>query len=487
VRTSVDTYLLELAARLTGDSQSSQAEQLSSYRGEDGIVAFVRDVLGAVPTAYQEDILRLVVRHRRLAVHGPHGIGKTALAAWFALWFVTVHESDAKVATAASVWRQLNLYLWPEIRKWALSGRWAMLGIEMRDGREVLERAIRLPNSRDVFPVASDTPASIEGAHAAHIAYILDEAKSIPAAIWDAVEGAFSVGDCYALAISTPGEQSGRFYEICSKRPGYEDWHVRHVTLDEFVASGRINRQWVDARRRQWGESSAVFQQRVLGQFADSAETQVIPLSWVEQANERWNAVGGLGPEDERTVFGIDPAHLGPDQTAIARRRGRVIEAVIGYSRSDTMQTAGRIKALLDQHPNSIAFIDPIGIGAGVVDRLLEQHCDVVPVDVRKRATFRDSTGLISFKNMRSALWWRLRELLDPDAPDPLALPPDPQLIGDLTAPTWSYTSSGEVIVESKDDLRARLGRSPDFGDAVCLSIFNDAAPTLKVYEPLDW
>jgi len=56
-----------------------------------------------------------------------------------------------------------------------------------------------------------------------------------------------------------------------------------------------------------------------------------------------------------------------------------------------------------------------------------------------------------------------------------------------LTAPTWSYTSTGEVIVESKDDLRKRLGRSPDIGDAVCLTLFADAQPPLEIYEPLDW
>jgi len=462
-------------------------QRISEYRSAEGVIAFIREILRAEPTAYQERILRTLVERRRLAVHGPHGIGKTTMAAWFALWFLVVHESDAKVVTTASAWRQLTFYLWPEIHKWARSAAWDVLGMEMREGRELLDRGIRLPGSREAFAVASDNPAFIEGAHASHLAYIFDEAKMIPAATWDAAEGAFSTGDAYAFAISTPGEQSGRFYEICARKPGFEDWEVIHVTLDEFVASGRISRQWVQDRARQWGEHAAVYQQRVLGQFADSAETQIIPLSWVEAAIERWHALEGHGPTDSPYVFGVDPAHLGPDQTAIARRRGQVIENLQTYARADTMQTAGRIKALLDSYPGAQAYVDTIGIGAGVVDRLREMGCPVVSVDVRTRSPLSDSTGLMRFKNLRSALWWRLREALDPANPRALALPPNNQLIGDLTAPTWSYTSTGEVIVESKDDLRKRLGRSPDIGDAVCLTLFADAQPPLEIYEPLDW
>lgn len=461
---------------------------LSRYQGADGVVAFAREVLRVEkPADYQVAILRSLVTNRRVAVHGPHGIGKTAIAAWFTLWFVSVHPADVKVVTTASAWRQLTYYLWPEIRKWALNGAWGAIGVQMREDKELLERSIRLPASREAFAVASDNPASIEGAHAAHIAYIFDEAKTIPAATWDAAEGAFATGDTYALAISTPGEQSGRFYDICARKPGYEDWTVIHVTLDEFIASGRITREWAESRRHQWGEDSAVYQQRVLGQFADSSETQVIPLSWLEAANERWAAVGGEGAPDQPLYFGVDPAHLGPDRTAIARRRGNVVERVYGYRHQDTMQTAGRVKALLDASPGSRAFIDTIGIGAGVCDRLKEQNCPVTPVDVRKRTSIKDSTGLMRFKNLRSALWWRLREALDPACPSPLALPPDDILIGDLTAPTWSYTSTGEVLVESKDDVRERLGRSPDYGDAVCLALYADAAPPLRFYEPLDW
>lgn len=82
----------------------------------------------------------------------------------------------------------------------------------------------------------------------------------------------------------------GRFYDIHSRKPGYEDWTVRHVTLGEAIKAGRISPDWAEQRKRQWGEDSAIYQNRVLGEFAASDEDAVVPLAWVEAAVERWHA-----------------------------------------------------------------------------------------------------------------------------------------------------------------------------------------------------
>lgn len=447
----------------------------------------MREVLKADPTAYQEKILRALVEHRRVAVHGPHGLGKTALASWFVLWFMTVHTRDVKVVTTASAWRQLMYYLWPEIRKWGQSANWSLIDVQMRDGQELLERSIRLPNSREAFPVASDNAASIEGAHAAHIAYVFDESKTIPVPTWDAAEGAFSTGDAYALAISTPGEQSGRFYDICTRRVGLGHWHVIHVTLEEAIEAGRISQEWADLMRAQWGETSDVYKQRVLGEFADSTERQVIPLSWVEAAIERWHMCGGKGPEDAPGIYGVDPAYTGADKTAVAVLRGNVVEQIEALPHRDTMETAGYVRFQLLRDERSRAYIDIIGIGAGVFDRLDEQKSRVSTVDARRKTNKRDFTGLYKFKNLRSFLWWNGRERLDPNGENPIALPPDDELIGELTAPTFEYHSSGDILVEKKEDVAARIGRSTDRADAVLLALYADSSPPLQFYDPLEW
>lgn len=461
--------------------------RLEPFRNSDGIVRFTREVLRADPAPYQEKILRALVEHRRVAVHGPHGLGKTAVAAWFTLWFMVVHPRDVKVVTTASAWRQLTHYLWPEIRKWAQIGNWHVIGLDLRDGKELLERSIRLPGAKEAFPVASDNPASIEGAHAAHIAYVFDEAKVIPVPTWDAAEGAFSTGDSFALAISTPGEQSGRFYDICTRRVGLGHWHVIHVTLEEAIAAGRVAREWAELCRSQWGETSDVYKQRVLGEFADSTERQVIPLSWIDAAVERWLMAEGKGPADAPAIIGVDPAYTGADKTAVATLRGAVIEKIDALAHRDTMETAGYVRARLLNEPGSRAYIDIIGIGAGVFDRLDEQQNRVSTVDARRKTNRRDSTGLYRFRNLRSFLWWNGRERLDPNGENPVALPPDNELIGDLTAPTFEYHSTGDIVVEEKEKVSARIGRSTDRADAVLLALYADSAPPLAFYEPLEW
>lgn len=449
------------------------ARQGDKKNYSNDIVGFVRDILHAEPADYQIDILNTFIKQKRIAVRGPHGLGKTALSSWVVLWAIATSEVDTKVVTTASAWRQLTKFTWPEVRKWAGKADWSMLGMDIRRGKELLELSIKLPN-KEAFAVASDNPALIEGAHATRLVYVFDEAKAIPVGTWDAAEGAFSgaggdtVNEAYALAISTPGESSGRFYDIHARKSGLEDWAVRHVTLDEAIAAGRISREWAEQRRKQWGENSAVYQNRVLGEFADSGEDSVVPLSWIEASNKRWLDCGGKG--EGETTYGIDVARYGEDKTAFARLTGYVLEKLDYYAKQSTMETAGRAAATIDKQIN--AAVDTIGIGAGVFDRLQELGHRVLSVNVGESTDMKDSSGQVGFVNLRSAIWWMMREALDPESENPLALPPDDMLTGDLTAPLWGYTSKGQIKVESKDDIRIRIGRSTDAADALGLALY---------------
>lgn len=445
--------------------------------------AFVHECLewpdGKGPTDYQDEILAGLVEHRREAVRGPHGLGKTALASWVILWFsLTRDGEDWKAVTTAGTWRQLVRYLWPEVRKWARLLKWSKIGRSPFDSRLELQRlALRLTTG-EAFAVASDDPTLIEGAHADHLLYILDESKAIGPGTWDAVEGAFSgagadtVAEAYELSISTPGEPQGRFYEIHARKVGYEDWHVRHVRFEETIRAGRMSREWAAQRALQWGEESAVYQNRVRGEFASSEADTVIALAWVEAAIERWREWQDARVElPPFSAVGADPARSGEDQTAIAPRFGNIITEIRRTRLEDTMATAGRIKGILDVYPGGRAVVDVIGIGAGVVDRLREgAHAErICAFNASEHTEFKDRSGELGFVNKRSAAWWNLREMLEPNSGDDVMLPDDDQLIGDLTAPHWRVTSGGKIQIESKDDLRKpdRLGRSTDTGDAV--------------------
>jgi len=455
------------------------------YTTPDGIVAFAQDVLGVETIApYQEEILQALVIHKRVGVRSPHGAGKTALAAWVVLWGMTAFTDDVKVPTTASVWRQLTKFLWPEIHKWASKADWRKLGLSVRRGKELLDQTFKLPGGREAFALASSDPSSIEGAHANTLLYVFDEAKAINNKTWDAAEGAFSsAGDdtgsqAYALAISTPGLTSGRFYDIHRKRPGYEDWWTRHITLEEAIAAGRISRDWANKRKVQWGEKSGVYQNRVEGNFADESEETLIPLSWVEAANERWYACDGKGVGKQS--YGVDPAYKGEDQTCIAHLIGHVIQPLLYATKQDTMETVDQVVEQLGYDRDTPIAVDVIGVGAGVHDRLAQLKYNSIPVNVASATTLMDETEKQGFINLRSALWWCYgRELLDPRNPNPIALPPDDLLTGDLTAPKYTRTSRGLIKVESKDDIRSRIGRSTDSADAVLLALYAPFAELL--------
>lgn len=421
----------------------------------------------------------------------------SAVAAITVLWFATTREAagdDWKVITTASAWRHLAVYLWPEIHKWARRIRWDVLGRAPFNVHELLALNLKLANGA-ASAVASSKAELIEGAHADSLLYLIDESKIVPNETWDAIEGAFSGGgradgkgpEAFALAVSTPGAPTGRFYDIHRRAPGLEDWHVRHVTLEEAVKAGRISREWADQRRKQWGADSALFANRVLGEFHASEEDSVIPLGWVEAAVERWHAwvAAGRPVLPGRHVVGVDVARAGGDATVLAERRGMAITKLEKHDREDTMRTTARVQGALSG-TDAVAVVDSIGVGGGVVDRLRELEMPVLAYTGAAATKIRTRDKTLGFTNVRSGAYWHARELLDPAFGAELMLPPDDLLVSDLTTPTWTVVTGNppRVKLELKDDLIARLGRSPDAGDAVVMALWAENLSASSIHSP---
>lgn len=440
------------------------------------------------PAPYQLQAARDLWQYKRVAERAPRGTGKTTTAALIALWFAITRDGrgeDWKVVTTASAWRQLTHYLWPEIRLWARRLNWAKLGREPFNRFELQQMRLRLEHG-EVFAVASDDPAKIEGAHAQHLLWVFDESKSIPDAMFDAAEGSLvseqdAGSEALVFAISTPGRKQGRFYDIFRRLPGLTDWHPTKITVEDAVEAGRISRSWIERVKALWGEDSALYRMHVLAEFAEESLYGIIPLEWVEAAVARWHqhqpSFEGNGASLPRaTSIGVDVGEggSGGDPTVIATVRGGwYVEELHKYDQlspgTELMEVVGRVGQMMDVQ-GCPAYIDSIGIGAGVVARLREErHRGTVAFHAGYSTNLLDASGEFGFFNWRSAMWWLMREMLDPASGMNVALPPDDELIEELVTPQATITSRGQHQVESKDEIRRRLkrGRSTNCADAV--------------------
>lgn len=195
---------------------------------------------------------------------------------------------------------------------------------------------------------------------------------------------------------------------------------------------------------------------------------QVIPTAWVDAAMERWTPDGQIGEMDS---CGSDVARGGKDNTVVATRYGRWYAPLKRWPGRETPNgsiTAGLIVSCLrDAAP---VHVDALGVGGETIGHLESNGIQVVPVvgyDTESVKGQHDkATGQLSFRNLRAMIWWRFRESLDPDTGDRIALPHDPRLKSDLCAPLWKITPGG-ILIESKEEMKKRIGRSPDDGDAV--------------------
>jgi hypothetical protein len=205
---------------------------------------------------------------------------------------------------------------------------------------------------------------------------------------------------------------------------------------------------------------------------------QVIPTEWVEQAQRRWTDPVPKPPMDS---VGVDVARGGQDETVIARRHGMWFDEPLVYPGKQTPDgpsVAGLVVAALrDQAP---IHIDVIGVGSSPYDFLLSAGMQVYGVNVAEAAKGLDRSGRLRFKNLRSELWWRMREALDPANNTGIALPRNPRLLADLTAPTWRMAGA-TVSVDSREDIYRRLGRSPDYASAFCLALID--SPKMREIE----
>ena len=464
-----------------------KSEDFSAYY--DDPVGFAIEVLGIKPWSRQIEILRACATTLWVAVRSGQKTGKSMTAVIVAIWFAATRP-NARVILSAPTYRQVKRILWKELRN-------VYPRVRRRLGGNILpklpETAIELANGSEIWGLSADSPEGVQGISGADVLYIIDESSGYPDSLFEAIIGN-TAGRAHIFAITNPTQTSGWFFRIFRTRSA--DWARIHISSLEspnfaagkIVMKGMAEPDWLGRLQRMCGqdfESHPMYQVRALGQFPDQSTKSIVAFSALDRARARYdsdlNSLEDHHPgldarRRPRLIVGVDPARYGDDKFTIIARRGskHYPPAAHKFLNGSDGAAAVRdyIRPLLEHgegitpgSPKPRVNVDVIGIGSSVVDFLkLRGDVEVCGINVSM-----DSDDKEEFPNLRSQLWFAARDHMNTsDA----MLPEHDELEADLLAPEYKIDTKGRRRAEPKDDTKKRLGRSPDYGDAFCLSLY---------------
>lgn len=428
---------------------------------------FIKEVLQAELEQWQEEVVeQLDAGETKISIRSGHGVGKTMLCAVLALHFLCFRD-DVKIIVTSPSADQMKDGLIPEINKWkSRLPNWMSASLQGTS-----ERMVRFPDDKNNFisfrTARKENPEALAGVHATHVMIIVDEASGVDEAIYETGQGALSTEGSIALLIGNPTNPNGFFYKTQTTLRNL--WWTRKVSCQE---STRVDPKYIINIARTYGVDSREYRVRVLGEFPESGEDAVIPRAFAEAALDRdIEEVGG------DIVWGVDPGR-GGDPTGFCERSTNCITEVRELKFMDLMNTVGWIVQRYNHIPirfrPKAIYVDSIGLGAGVADRLLELDLPVVHVNVSEAASMSDR-----FRNLRAELWYEARAWLE--RRDCRIEPGEniPKFIAELTSVNQKFTSLGKVQIESKSDMK----KSPNMADAFVNTFCDHGAVRIGSYD----
>jgi hypothetical protein len=382
----------------------------------------------------------------------------------------------ATIIVTANTEQQLRSRTWAELGKWmtlAINSHWFhKTATTVKPApwfQEALERDLKIDTGYYYAQAqlwSEENPDAFAGIHSSYgVCLIMDEASGIPSPIYSVSEGFFSepTSNRYWFTFSNPRRNTGPFYDSFNSKKRF--W--QNVQIDSRTVEG-TDQKLFQSMIEQYGEDSTVARVEVMGEFPSADDDTVIPLDLVRGAVERDVTLTA----NEPIVWGLDVARFGGDNSALCVRQGNTVLEIKSFASMDLMQLCGVVKNRYDdctvmERPQEI-LVDVIGLGAGVVDRLREQNLPVRGVNVAEAPSTKKN-----YLNLRAELWFAIKDWL---AQRDCRLPNDDELVSELAAPLYKYTSTGKIKIESKDEMRKRGIKSPDKADALALTMASSAA-----------
>lgn len=326
--------------------------------------------------------------------------------------------------------------------------------------------SILLPNGATIRIFGADNPDALRGMYFDGV--VIDEVAQIKPTLWgEVIRPALADRKGWAAFIGTPkginlfSQLYDQALNLMSK--GDPDWIAMLYSVEQTHV---IDEKELAALKVEMSENE--YRQEFLCDFSAAQDNGLIPIDDIRAAaNKFYRESEYMGAP---LIYGIDVARFGSDASVIFKRRGLVAFEPIVIRKFDNMALADRIAVEMAKEKPDAVFIDS-GAGQGVIDRLRQMRFDVVEVPFGAQAIDKEQ-----FANRRMEMWWHMAQWIKQGG----AIPPDPVLQGDLGAPTYGYTPKGPKILEAKDKLKERIGRSPDLADALALTFAAPVAPKLS-------
>lgn len=451
---------------------ASAIDSLRHWREDPRV--FVREVLGATPDAWQDQVLAEFPRQRRIALKSCKGPGKTSLLAWLS-WNFLLTRPHPRIAATSITGDNLSDNLWAEMAKWQGKSpllksafTWQKSRIFANEHPETWWMSAR-SWPRDADPQRqADTLA---GLHADYILFVIDESGGIPDAVMAAAEPALSTGiEAHIVQAGNPTMLEGPLYRASTTERRL--WYVVEISADpdDPLRSPRVSAQWAREQIEKYGRNNPWVLVNVFGQFPPgSINTLIGPDAIADAVKRYWREDQvGLAPR----VLGVDVARFGGDASVIFKRQGIQAFPPLEYRNIDGIQGAGTLVRVWKDWGADAAFIDDTGGWAtSWIDHAKMLGKSPIPVGFARQA--HDPAR---YANKRAEMYFDAVQWIR----DGGALPECPELAAALSTTTYSYRGD-KLLLEDKDQVRERLGYSPDHADGFVLTFAEPvSAPAMR-------
>lgn len=446
------------------DQAQLASDRIRVWREDPRI--FVREQFGVTPDAWQDDVLAEFPHNPLQAMLACKGPGKTATLAWLG-WNFLATRPHPKIGATSITADNLKDGLWAEMAKWRhrseflkAAFEWTASRIFARSSPETWFMSFRSWSRTADTQTLGETLA---GLWSDYVMFILDEAGGIPVPVLrtaEVIAAQASKPGCEGHVILAGNTTSvdGALYEAAITRRHF--WKVYEITADpdDPKRTPRIPKEHAQRQIDEYGRDNPWVMINILAKFPKQGINTLISPDEVKDAQKRHytpDVYAGM-PK----ILGVDVARYGDDESVMFKRQGKVAFPPLRMRNLDGVAGPSHVLRIAQEWNADSIQIDVGTFGAGWYDVMTHGMSCTNALPVTFGGSPKDDRR---FKNLRAEMLWDLCQWIKQGG----ALPPVPEMVSGLSTMTYAYTLKGQIQVEEKDQIKARLGRSPDLEDAL--------------------